>query len=233
MRIRSWCVGLLTVGAIMLTGAGSTPEEPKQAARSLKPDEALAKLKEGHGRFLAGKAKARSVGPTELAKLAKGQEPFAVILACADSRVPPELLFDQGLGDLFVIRVAGNVTGTSILGSIEYAVDHLHVPLVVVLGHESCGAVKAAIEDVDPDGNLGFLLREVHVGKSWQVEKKNRLPVAIKANTAFHAADITKRSAVLKDFVQQDRLKVVAGVVSLSDGHIEWLAAPEKKASAK
>ncbi len=99
------------------------------------------------------------------ALLAKGQHPHAVILSCADSRVAPELLFDQGLGDLFVLRVAGNISDPFVLGSIEYAVEHLHAPLIVVLGHESCGAVAAALTKVDFPGNLGTLIKEVHVGK--------------------------------------------------------------------
>jgi carbonic anhydrase len=206
------------------------PQEPKEA-KALTPDAALARLKEGHARFLAGKLKPRKIDLNFRAELAKGQNPFAALLTCADSRVPPTLLFDQGLGDLFTLRVAGNVTAPSILGSLEYAVIELRVPLIVVVGHEKCGAVKAAIEDEDPDGNLGFLLREIHIGKHLPADKKAAFESAVKTNTGFHAAEIVKRSTVLKDFVQSGRLKVAAGVFSLSHGEIEWLP-PFKKATA-
>ncbi|HTL77287.1 MAG TPA: carbonic anhydrase [Casimicrobiaceae bacterium] len=109
-------------------------------------DEALARLEEGNERFVAGQARFPTVQKEVLAELAKGQEPYATILGCSDSRVPPELVFDAGFGELFVIRVAGNVLGPSILGTLQYAATHLHTPLFVVMGHEGCGAVQAAIE---------------------------------------------------------------------------------------
>jgi carbonic anhydrase len=108
-------------------------------------EEALARLKEGNARFLAGKARFQTVQKDVLAELAKGQQPYNTILSCSDSRVPPELLFDAGFGELFVIRVAGNVLGPSILGTLQYAAAHLKTPLFVVLGHDHCGAVQAAI----------------------------------------------------------------------------------------
>src|SRR5690349_16687238 len=108
-------------------------------------DEALARLKEGNARFVAGHARFPTVQKEVLADLAKGQQPFATILGCSDSRVPPELVFDASFGELFVIRVAGNVLGPSILGTLQYAGSHLHTPLFVVLGHEGCGAVDAAV----------------------------------------------------------------------------------------
>src|SRR5262249_38747127 len=150
--------------------------KPKQA---ISGQVALERLKEGHARFLAGKATPQVVDAKLRAELAKSQNPFAVVLACADSRVAPELVFDQGHGELFVSRIAANVTGPSILGSVEYAVAHLGVPLVVVLGHENCGAVKAALEDDELEGNLGFLLREVHVGKHLPADKKQAVPAAV------------------------------------------------------
>src|SRR5213595_3571449 len=107
--------------------------------------EAFERLKAGNERFSAGQGKFPTVQKDILAELAKGQQPYATILGCSDSRVPPELVFDAGFGELFVVRVAGNVLGPSILGTLQYAGTHLHTPLFVVLGHEGCGAVKAAI----------------------------------------------------------------------------------------
>ena len=108
-------------------------------------DEALARLVDGNGRFLRRKARRTRFGPESLAELAKGQRPYATILGCSDSRVPPEWVFDAGLGELFVVRVAGNVLSPEVAGSLQYAGSHLGTPLFVVLGHDGCGAVAAAI----------------------------------------------------------------------------------------
>jgi carbonic anhydrase len=108
-------------------------------------EEALERLKEGNARFVSGRARFPTVQKDVLAELAKGQDPYVTVLGCSDSRVPPELLFDAGFGELFVIRVAGNVLGPTINATLQYAGTHLHTPLFVVLGHEGCGAVEAAI----------------------------------------------------------------------------------------
>ena len=113
---------------------------------TLSADEALLRLEAGNERFLAGTARFPTVQKEILADLAKGQQPYATILACSDSRVPPELIFDAGLGELFIIRVAGNVMSPEVAGSLQYAGRHLHTPLFVVLGHTGCGAVSAAID---------------------------------------------------------------------------------------
>ena len=115
------------------------------AAPNISADEALARLQEGNERFLAGQARFATVQKDVLAELAKGQQPYATILGCSDSRVPPELVFDASFGELFVVRVAGNVLGPTILGTLQYAAVHLRTPLFVVMGHEGCGAVEAAI----------------------------------------------------------------------------------------
>ena len=119
------------------------PENPRPPFDAA---EALARLKAGNARFISGDARFPTVQKEVLADLAKGQHPYATILGCSDSRVPPELVFDAGFGELFVIRVAGNVLGPTILGTLQYAGTHLHTPLFVVMGHEGCGAVKAALE---------------------------------------------------------------------------------------
>ena len=116
------------------------------------PAEAISRLKEGNERYTRGNPQHPHESSEERTQLAKSQHPFAVVLGCADSRVPPEIVFDQGLGDLFVLRVAGNVIDDHSLGSIEYAVDHLAVRLIVVLGHQRCGAVKAAKETIAAKG---------------------------------------------------------------------------------
>src|SRR5215470_6317467 len=120
---------------------GRSPEKTRPSA-----DEALKRLMEGNRRFLRGKARSAAFRRETMADLAKGQRPYATILGCSDSRVPPEWVFDAGLGELFVVRVAGNVFSPEIAGSLQYAGSHLQTPLFVVLGHEGCGAVKAALE---------------------------------------------------------------------------------------
>ena len=118
----------------------------KGAGQAMSPDEALDRLLAGHERYLRGEPRFNAVRREELAGLARGQQPYATILGCSDSRVPPEVIFDAGPGELFVIRVAGNVLSPEVAGSMQYANLHLRTPLVVVLGHEGCGAVKAALE---------------------------------------------------------------------------------------
>jgi carbonic anhydrase len=116
-----------------------------RAAPAYTAAEALARLKRGNARFVKGKARFPTLQKEVLIALTKGQQPYATILGCSDSRVPPELVFDAGFGELFIVRVAGNVLGPSILGTLQYANAHLHTPLFVVMGHEGCGAVEAAL----------------------------------------------------------------------------------------
>lgn len=174
----------------------------QQAAASLR------RLKEGNERFAGGKTVTRVLDVATRARLAQGQQPMAAILACADSRVPPEFLFDQSLGDLFVIRVAGNVTSTGALGSLEYAVEHLKVPLIVVVGHTNCGAVRAAVEGADPDGFLGLLLRDVHIGRNLPQDRKEAVAAGVRANVLTHAGELTKRSGILQEAVRAGRVRV-------------------------
>ena len=187
------------------------------------PATALHRLKDGNARFAADKPARKDIGARRRAELAKGQRPFAVILTCSDSRVAPELIFDQGLGDLFVLRVAGNVTDPVVLGSIEYAVEHLKTPLIVVLGHEACGAVKAAMDGGHAEGNLGKLIRHVHVG-----DGKADVTAAVRANVVYQAGQLTRQSTLLKDFVSGKRARIVAGVYSLKTGEVHWLDLTEK-----
>ena len=131
--------------------------------KNLSAEKALAKLKAGNKNFVADKLDGKLQNSSRRGELTGGQNPFAIILSCADSRVVPELAFDSGLGEIFVIRVAGNVANTSSIASIEYAVAHLGVNLIVVLGHESCGAVTAALAGGDNGYNLNHLLSHIAV----------------------------------------------------------------------
>ncbi len=121
-------------------------------------DQAITWLMEGNARYVAGRLEHPHQNPARRADLAAGQQPFAAILSCSDSRVPPELLFDQGLGDLFVVRTAGNLADDIALGSLEYAVEHLRTPLLVVLGHQKCGAVTAAVQGGTAPGHIAAIV---------------------------------------------------------------------------
>ena len=192
------------------------------------PNAAWQRLKEGNARFAADRPASKDLGTKRRAELAQAQRPFAVVLACADSRVVPEVLFDQGLGDLFVVRVAGNIAAPSELASIQYAVAYLHVPLVVVLGHEKCGAVQAAVESKPLPGQLGWLVKQIFPGKNPPPEKAAALEAAIRAN-ALHQAIVLRQSPELKELVASKRVQIVAGEYSLATGRVTWLEQPSTK----
>jgi carbonic anhydrase len=208
--------------ALFLVGHLSAQEATPTA------DKALDRLKDGNTRFVADKPVAKDVGDKKRRELAKGQHPFAVVLTCADSRVTPELVFDQGLGDLFVLRVAGNVADPALLGSMEYAVTELKCPLIIVLGHEECGAVKAAIGDQKHDGNLGKLIELVKPGDDLPKDKKEALAAGVANNVRNQASALTAKSDVLKDFVSSKRVRIASGVYSLETGKVSWLDADKK-----
>lgn len=151
---------LASIGVIAILFAYSGMACASEGA-GISPDEALAKLVAGNTRFVEGKQAQKDVGNTRRTELTKGQQPFAVILSCSDSRVPPEHIFDQGLGDIFVVRVAGNVADSIELGSVEYAAEHLGSPLILVLGHQMCGAVKATVAGGKPEGNIGSIVKKI------------------------------------------------------------------------
>ncbi len=223
-------LGVALVLTFQVPGSRAEDTKPGETKPAVSAAEALTRLKDGNARFVAGKPATKDL-VTRRTETAKGQKPFAIILTCADSRVSPELLFDQGIGDVFVQRVAGNVTDPVILGSIEYAVEHLHAPLVIVLGHEKCGAVGAIVEGGHAEGNLAELLKRVHVGEKAAGGKDAEIAAGVRANARFHAAEMMKRSTTLKDYATSGRIQILAGVYAIDSGKVEWLAAdktPEK-----
>jgi carbonic anhydrase len=192
------------------------------------PDEVLRRLLEGNKRFMRGETTAPRRNPEDFAKLAEGQTPRAVIVGCSDSRVPPEILFDQGVGDLFVVRVAGNVVsgaGATLKGSIEYAVAELSVSLVMVLGHSQCGAVKAAVKHInDKDALPGAIAGLVDAIKPAVVKAKgeagNALENAIKANVGIGVERLKSLEPILAGPIKNGRVKVVGGVYDLRTGGV-------------
>ncbi len=189
------------------------------------PDEALKKLMDGNKRFVEGKIAIENCGIERRQELTKGQNPFAVILSCSDSRVPPEHIFDQGLGDIFVVRVAGNIADSIELGSVEYAVEHLNAPLILVLGHQMCGAVKATVDGGHPEGNIGSIVKKIEPAvKKAKVKvkaKDNLLDAAILENTKETAKTLTEKSPVIKHLVEKKKVKIAAGVYNMSTGEVE------------
>jgi carbonic anhydrase len=216
---------------VLVAYCWAPPSRAQEAAPT--PDKALERLKDGNARFVADKPITNEVGEQRRKELAKGQRPFAVILTCSDSRLAPEHIFDQGLGDIFVIRVAGNVTDPAIIGSIEYAVTELKSPLVVVLGHDECGAVKAALSGKKLPGDLGELIKLVDVGTDLPKDKNEALVTATKANIQHSATVLATKSDILKDFVASKRITIVTGIYSLESGKVNWLKTPEKEGKNK
>ena len=200
--------------------------EPHSSQSVAVADETLKTLMSANQNYVSGKLTQRDL-PARRAELVKGQAPSAVVLTCSDSRVAPEYIFDQGLGDIFVIRVAGNVTDQVALGSIEYAVEHLHSSLIVVLGHDSCGAVGAAVKGGEPEGNIGAIVKKIapSVSKARAAGKTgdDLLNAAIIENARSVAANLTKDSTVIKHLVDEKKVKIVPAKYSLATGKVEML----------
>lgn len=220
--MRTKCIVMVIAAVFILSGL-TGPAVFAQEKPALTAELAWERLKKGNEKFVADQSVAQNLGAERRQELAKGQHPFVIVLTCADSRVAPEVIFNQGLGDIFVLRVAGNIADPFVLGSMEYAVEHLHAPLVVVLGHTKCGAVEAALGENKPAGNLGKVIDEVHVGKDLPPEKPAALDAAIANNVRHQAEVLTKRSDVVKEFVDHKKVRIVSGVYSLATGKVEWL----------
>lgn len=192
--------------------------------------EALKQLKDGHARYMSGISKYPRIDPARRLRTAKeGQEPIASILACADARVPVETIFDKAFGEVFVVRVAGNVCEMAELASIEYGVLYLHTPLVVVLGHSKCGAVNAAISGgEDLKGSLPLLMKEIRPAVDATIKKNPDLKgielenAAIEQNVRQSIAKILK-SEKLKKAVDEKKVMIVGAVRDLKSGKVRWL----------
>lgn len=194
------------------------------------PAQAMQRLKEGNERFVEQKAPTAQRDASRREEIAKGQHPFAIVLGCADSRVPPEVVFDQGLGDLFVIRVAGEVAPPEVIGSIEYAVEHLGCRSIIVLGHERCGAVEAALDvpaGSAPEGNLGQLIKEI-LPAIEQIDKKSpdALDAAVQANAKAIAKTIASRSKLLGEMSNKHEIEITPARYDLDTGKVEFMDKP-------
>ncbi|MEO6811749.1 MAG: carbonic anhydrase [Isosphaeraceae bacterium] len=219
----------LAAGAAAL-GLGSIGKAA-QGAVDRAPDAALASLIEGNARFVAGKLTHPGRSPSDFAALAEGQAPLAAIIGCTDSRVPPEVLFDQGVGDLFVVRAAGNIVsggGALVKGSIEFAVAELGVRLIMVLGHSQCGAVKAAIEHIDAKdalpGSIGDLIDPIRPAvRAVTGRPGEKLANVIKANVEIGVKRLEALDPILAPLIKSKQLKVVGAVYDLRTGKVELI----------
>jgi carbonic anhydrase len=210
------------------------PASVVQPEDSQSPELAFTNLVRGNERFVNGTIKGEHRDEARRRSLASAQKPFAIVLSCSDSRVPPELIFDQGLGDLFTIRVAGNVLGSAQVASIEYAVEHLGAKMILVMGHESCGAVKAAIEapahkklgeGSSPDmdwlvGAIRPVLKARGLASVSPEDPKLRKPVM--ANIDSVTENLVVRSKVISDAIAKGNLKVARGIYSLETGRVDF-----------
>lgn len=223
MRVAGLTVGVAGVAA-PATLLAADPAAPNRD-----PDAVLKRLVEGNQRFMKGETARPGRTPAEFAADARGQAPLAIIVACADSRVAPELVFDQGVGELFVVRVAGNVvsgTGSLLKGSIEFGVAELGARLIMVLGHSQCGAVKAAIEHIDKNdslpGSIGGLVDLIKPAVLLAKGKPgDKLDNVIRANVERCVGRIKGLDPILSPLVDKNALKVVGATYELATGKVE------------
>lgn len=206
------------------------------------PDEALQKLMEGNKRYVENQMTGTKLCDlTTRSGLSKSQKPYAIILTCSDSRVPPEIIFDKGLGEIFVIRVAGNIPDPVVLGSIEYAAEHLGSPLVMVLGHERCGAVAATVGakgkstgSANIDAIVKTIAPSIKIAskgcdackgdaKCADTNKEAFVECVVDANAKSVAANLTKKSKILKHLVAEKKIKIVVAKYDLDDGNVSVL----------
>jgi carbonic anhydrase len=192
-------------------------------------DQALDRLVEGNKRFVASRARFPTVKKDVLAALAKKQQPYATIIGCSDSRVPPELLFDAGFGELFIVRVAGNVISPEVMGTLQYAAVHLHTPLFVVLGHEGCGAVQAALarkyDSARERSRIEVLIDRIMPGLSAlppRLAEEDRLDAAVEANVRWSMRQLYETPEG-QERIREGVLKLVGAVFEIASGRTRFL----------
>jgi carbonic anhydrase len=226
--------GIVAVSALLpaCSSGGSTTahetEEPETDHSPMTAEKALTRLRYGNGRFAAGNAIHPDQGSKRRAELTAGQHPIATILSCVDSRVPPELIFDEGLGNLFVIRTAGQVVDHAVMGSIQFGVEELHIPLIVVLGHSNCGAVKATIEAIQknsaPTGSdIDALVTAIKpaVEKARASKPEDLVAASVKANIEAVRGNLSKADLIGKE-IQERKVTLVGAQYNLATGKVEF-----------
>jgi len=226
---RSFLLAASTMGLVLTRAAGAKETKtPPKPGNVLSPDAALKRLQEGNARYVEGLAR-RHDFKHEREALVGGQNPYAAILSCADSRIAPEYAFDSGRGDLFVCRVAGNFADEDMIASMEYAVAVLAAPLILVLGHEGCGAVDATIKSLKDDkelpGHMPSLVEAIAPAvKAVSKQGGDTLGNAIRQNVIDNVAKLKSTTPLLSAAVEQGKLKVVGGIYRLGDGKVGLVA---------
>jgi len=221
MRLVSAIIATLILLILFTPTSLSTGQN---AEEKITADSVLAELKTGNSHHVAHRYQHPHETLDRQRQLVSGQHPHAEVLSCSDSRVPPEIVFDQGLGDLFVIRVAGNVASDTEIGSLEYGAEHLHIPLIVVLGNQSCGAVTAAVQGGPPEGHLAALLDLIKPA----LEKTRGMsgdPVAnaVRMNVEMVVKQLRSSTPMLSELVAHGKLRIVGAVYSIETGSVTWL----------
>lgn len=223
---------LLKFGAVALgttvvasqVGSQLIAPEPAVAQNDMSPDEALQRLMDGNQRFIGGKPRNPNQSLARLREVAQTQKPFAALLTCADSRIPAEILFDQGFGDLFMCRVAGNVVTPEEMGSLEFGTLVLGAKLLMVMGHKRCGAVDATIKGAQVPGQIASLLDAIK--PALQMSRsldKDRLESTTKANVLVQVENL-KKSPVISQLIKENKLKVVGGYFDFDTGVVSMVS---------
>ncbi|MCC6392290.1 MAG: carbonic anhydrase [Bryobacterales bacterium] len=201
----------------------------RQAATIRNAEDVLLELKAGNKRFCAGRARHPHTTAARIRETARGQHPFAVVLCCADSRVPPEIFLDLGIGDIFTVRVAGNVANTDEIASVEYAVEHLSTALCVVVGHTRCGAVTAVVNGDKVSAEIAHLVQ--HIGEAAEKTRKHNpalkgsdlIEESVRVNVFESMEDLIRGSETIAGKVRQGALKVVGAVYNVETGAVDWM----------
>src|SRR5215471_13930218 len=213
---------LIDAGALVAIGALAVGAQETMPSA----DAVLAALKAGNARHVAKKYERPNQTAARQRELAGGQHPHCAILTCADSRVPPEIVFDQGLGDMFDVRVAGNIAGNDEFASLEYAAEHVHVPLIVVMGHQKCGAIEAAVNGGEAPGHLPVLIAAIRPAvERTKTQSGDKFDNATRANVENVVEQLRDDKPVLSELVAHGKLKIVGAIYSVDSGKVEWLPA--------
>lgn len=190
------------------------------------PEQALQKLIEGNKRYTSLNFKQKNY-PKERQEQSQGQKPYAIILSCSDSRVPPEIIFDESHGQLFIIRNAGNVADEVVLGTIEYGVEHLNSPLLVVIGHSKCGAVTATVKGGELPHNIeaiaNYIKPAVAAAKPNSKNEQELINNSIEENITYQIKEIITKSSIVKEFLEQKKIKIVGAHYNIDTGVVEFI----------
>lgn len=221
----------LSILAFLIISSAAAARE----ASSIGPEAALLKLSEGNNQFVMGKSEHPNQKQDRVKLLSAGQHPFAVIVCCSDSRIPPEIVFDQGLGDIFIVRTAGHVIDDVALGSIEYAAEHLGTGLVVVLGHGKCGAVDATIKGGKHSPHIEALAHAIKpaVEKAKENKKGDLLDDSVRANIEMTVEKLKASRPVLSELHEKGKLKIVGAYYEINSGTVEFINEKKEKETEK